>query len=178
MQDCSISSASALELLQSCTKPSKLHLSIGLVNLSTPAVTIPLQIGMSSMRSSVEPITYHTFFYSNHCRTYFTHSGRVTHIRQWMGVTIGSNDGLAPVSHQDIIWTGTDLFIKWTLRIKIHLYLNQITRFLILFKNIYLKVSSAERRTFWTSMYEMSVRVVVSDLQISNSDVNMMIGYL
>ena len=82
MQDCSNSSVLAMELLQSCTKPS----------ISSCQASIPKACNGVSM-------------------TNLTHWGRVTHICVSKLAIIGSDNGLSPGRRQAIIWTNAGILL-------------------------------------------------------------------
>ena len=52
-------------------------------------------------------------------------------MRQWMGVSIGLDNGLSPIRQQAIILTNAGLFVNWILKNKLSWNFDQNTKFCV-----------------------------------------------
>ena len=151
-QDCSNSSALAMELLQSCTKPST-RLPMNQFTKKTNRIFAELSLNFNvSSGCSAELV--------------LSHWGRVMHICISKLTTIGSDTDLAPTRRQAIIWTNGGILLLWPLHalgtkfseifIKIHTFS---------FKKTHLKMSSAK----WQQRF-LSLNVLTSFVKLATYD--------
>ena len=89
-------------------------------------------------------------------KSILTHWGRVTHIFISKSTIIGSDNGLSPGRHQDIIWTNTGMLLTGPMRINFSEILIEIYTFS--FKKMQLKCAPTHLRILsplaplWTSI--------------------------
>ena len=134
-QDCSISTAITLEILQSCTQPSmcKWYISI--------FISVLLWFTLYK---------WFNIYWSTLGRLLLTHRGRVTHICVSKLTIIGSGNGLSPDRRQPIIWTNAGILLIGPLGTNFSDMSIEILIFS--FKKMRLKVSSAKRRPFFLGL--------------------------
>ena len=138
VQDCTNSSTLAMELQQSCTKPS-------------------ISTGWSSKtggRSSANMVINLTDFGKFRCtvEAFKNHWSRVTHICVSKIIIIGSDSALSPGRHQAIIWTNAGISIIGPVGINFDgILIKTVT---ISFNKMYLKMSSEKWRLFRLGLSE------------------------
>ena len=129
VQDCSISTANALEILQCCTKPLTWYRLVSTkeakLHLSGNGVNVPF----NALRPSDSVCV-----------------GKLT--------TIGSDNGLAPGRCQVIIWTNAGILLIGLWGTNLSEILLEI--YIFSFKKIHFKMPSGKRRPFCLSLSELN----------------------